>query len=106
MRRALPATIVVAGIELAGCSSSTSGGAPTPRSTDASTASVPTPDPVSTQPDASNPYTHPELPAAEAIKGMTYHVESDHTHMPGVLKYDSTPPVGGDHSQYWADCSG
>lgn len=53
-----------------------------------------------------NPYRQPELPAAKAIPGVTYKVEPHHTHLPGVIHYDSTPPVGGNHSQYWADCTG
>jgi hypothetical protein len=56
--------------------------------------------------DPANPYRQPELPAAKAIPGVTYKVEPNHTHMPGVLHYDATPPVGGNHSQYWADCTG
>jgi hypothetical protein len=56
--------------------------------------------------DTSNPYRQPELPAAKAIPGVTYRVEPNHTHMPGVIHYDATPPVGGNHSQYWADCTG
>jgi hypothetical protein len=53
-----------------------------------------------------DPYRQPELPAAKEIKGVTYRVEGQHTHVEGSIKYDSTPPVGGNHSQYWADCSG
>jgi hypothetical protein len=55
---------------------------------------------------SSNPYTQPELAAAKAIKGITYKKEPDHNHVQGVIKYDSSPPVGGNHSQYWADCTG
>lgn len=56
--------------------------------------------------DKNDPYRQPELPAAAAITGVTYRVEGSHTHVDGSLKYDSSPPVGGDHSQYWADCTG
>jgi hypothetical protein len=56
--------------------------------------------------DPSNPYAQPELPAAKAIPGVTYRVEANHTHVEGNLTYDSSPPVGGNHSQYWADCTG
>ncbi|MGN6605454.1 MAG: DUF3105 domain-containing protein [Jatrophihabitans sp.] len=56
--------------------------------------------------DAGNPYTQPELPAVAKIQGVTYKKEPNHTHRTGVLSYDSTPPVGGDHSDYWADCTG
>jgi hypothetical protein len=55
---------------------------------------------------ASSPYTRPELAAAQAIPGVTYKKEPNHTHVEGNITYDATPPVGGDHSQYWADCSG
>jgi hypothetical protein len=53
-----------------------------------------------------DPYRQPELPAAKAIPGVTYTVEGDHTHVNGLVKYDSSPPVGGDHSQFWANCTG
>jgi hypothetical protein len=56
--------------------------------------------------DASDPYRQPELPAAKAIKGLTYKVEASHNHVSGTIKYDASPPVGGDHNGYWADCSG
>jgi Protein of unknown function (DUF3105) len=56
--------------------------------------------------DASDPYRQPELPAAKAIKGLTYKVEALHTHVSGSIKYDASPPIGGDHNGYWADCSG
>jgi hypothetical protein len=51
-------------------------------------------------------YIRPELAAAKKIPGVAYHAEPNHTHKEGVLKYDTTPPTGGDHSQYWADCTG
>jgi hypothetical protein len=53
-----------------------------------------------------NPYTQPELAEVKSIQGLTYKKEPDHNHVQGVIKYDSTPPVGGNHSQYWADCTG
>jgi hypothetical protein len=43
---------------------------------------------------------------AMAIKGVTFKQEPNRTHVQGHIKYDSTPPVGGNHSQYWADCTG
>jgi hypothetical protein len=55
---------------------------------------------------SSDPYRQPELAAAKAIKGVTYRVEGSHTHVEGNITYDTTPPIGGDHSQYWADCTG
>lgn len=56
--------------------------------------------------NSTDPYSQPELPAAAAISGVTYTVEPNHTHTEGVLKYNASPPVGGNHSQYWADCTG
>ena len=48
-----------------------------------------------------------ELPDAKAIPGLTFEQEASRTHVTtGGVKYDSSPPVGGDHSGYWADCSG
>ena len=55
---------------------------------------------------SSDPYRQPESAAAAKIKGVTYRVEGQHTHVEGNIKYDASPPVGGNHSQYWADCSG
>ena len=51
-------------------------------------------------------YCLPELPAAKAINGVTYKKEPDHNHVSGTVKYDATPPIGGDHSGYYADCDG
>jgi hypothetical protein len=59
---------------------------------------------MSTQADGR--YGLPESDGAKAIRGAIYKVQPNHTHLPGVLKYDSTPPIGGNHSQYWADCTG
>jgi len=56
--------------------------------------------------NAADPYRQPELPAAKQIQGLTYTPEGQHRHVPGVVKYDHTPPIGGNHSQYWADCTG
>jgi hypothetical protein len=51
-------------------------------------------------------YTRNEIAAAKAISGVTYKTEPDHTHVTTAVKYDSSPPVGGNHAQYWADCTG
>jgi hypothetical protein len=56
--------------------------------------------------DASDPYRQPELAAAKQIAGLTYKVEGSHTHVTGTVKYDASPPIGGDHNGYWADCTG
>jgi hypothetical protein len=51
-------------------------------------------------------YTNPELADAKAINGVIYKPEANHNHVEGNINYDSSPPVGGNHSQYWADCNG
>jgi hypothetical protein len=56
--------------------------------------------------NSTDPYSQPELPAAAAITGVTYTVEPNHEHVQGHLRYNASPPVGGNHSQYWADCTG
>jgi Protein of unknown function (DUF3105) len=56
--------------------------------------------------DKNDPYRQPELPAAAQIQGVTYRVEGQHTHVNGVIKYDASPPVGGNHSVIWANCDG
>jgi hypothetical protein len=47
-----------------------------------------------------------ELQCAADIQGVTFKQESNRDHVETTVKYDSTPPVGGQHSPYWADCSG
>lgn len=56
--------------------------------------------------DPNNLYTRGQLPATKAIAGLTYRTEANHTHVSQRVKYDASPPVGGNHSQYWADCTG
>lgn len=51
-------------------------------------------------------YKQPGLAAATSISGVTYKVEPNHTHVEGAISYDASPPVGGNHSQYWVDCTG
>lgn len=59
-----------------------------------------------------NRYTQPETAAAQSIHGLIHHVEPDHTHVPNqtdtnpIVKYDMSPPIGGNHSPYWALCNG
>jgi hypothetical protein len=56
---------------------------------------------------ANSAYCRPELAAAKQIEGLTYTKEPSHTHIDqGTAHYDATPPVGGNHSPYWADCNG
>jgi len=55
---------------------------------------------------ANQGYCNPELAAAKQIQGVTYKAEPRHTHVMHTVTYNTTPPTGGDHSQYWADCDG
>jgi hypothetical protein len=55
---------------------------------------------------ANAPYCQPELPAAKQIRGVTYKVVKNHEHVTSTVHYSTTPPTGGNHSQYWADCDG
>ena len=57
-------------------------------------------------PVSKDPYKQPEIAAAKKIKGMQYKAEPDHTHVGEAVKYDTTPPTGGNHSPVWADCAG
>jgi uncharacterized protein DUF3105 len=66
---------------------------------------TPPPSPSSSV-NPADPYTRPEIAAAKRIPGLTYRPEPDHTHVATTVHYDSSPPVGGDHSQIWADCAG
>jgi len=52
-------------------------------------------------------YCRPELAQAKAINGVTYQKVPQHTHISsGTVKYPQSPPIGGNHSPYWADCNG
>jgi hypothetical protein len=55
---------------------------------------------------ANAPYVRSEIAAAKAIPGVIYKKEPDHTHVTSPVKYNTSPPIGGNHSQVWADCSG
>jgi hypothetical protein len=52
------------------------------------------------------PHAAPELADAKSISGVVYKVEPKFDHVNGVLKYDTSPPTGGDHAPVWADCTG
>jgi hypothetical protein len=56
--------------------------------------------------DSTNRYDLPELAAAKAINGVVYKPELQHNHVSGTVKYDTTPPTGGNHSPDYADCNG
>jgi len=47
-----------------------------------------------------------ELQCAADIQGVTFKAEANRNHVDGTITYDSTPPVGGNHNGYWADCTG
>ncbi|MDT4933067.1 MAG: hypothetical protein QOK11_959 [Pseudonocardiales bacterium] len=47
-----------------------------------------------------------ELQCAKDIQGVTFTPEASRNHVATTVKYDATPPVGGNHSPYWADCAG
>ncbi len=53
-----------------------------------------------------DPWSQPELVDAKSISGLVYKAEPNHNHVNGVIKYDTSPPTGGDHSPVWADCTG
>ena len=59
-----------------------------------------------TKPDASNLYIRPEIASAKAITGLAYTPIAAHQHVVNAVKYSQSPPIGGDHSAVWADCSG
>lgn len=47
-----------------------------------------------------------ELASAKQISGISFRKEPARNHVTGVVKYDTAPPVGGDHATIAADCSG
>ncbi|HJQ43821.1 MAG TPA: DUF3105 domain-containing protein [Jatrophihabitantaceae bacterium] len=48
-----------------------------------------------------------ELKCAKDINGVTFKPEANRSHITsGTVQYDTTPPTGGNHSPYWADCAG
>lgn len=55
---------------------------------------------------ANKSYVRPEIAAAKKIKGIIYKAEPNHDHVNTIVKYDMNPPIGGNHSPYWAECDG
>jgi hypothetical protein len=51
-------------------------------------------------------YRLPEIAAAKKIPGLIYKVEPNHNHVVGTATYDTSPPIGGNHSSLWANCTG
>jgi hypothetical protein len=47
-----------------------------------------------------------ELKCAADIQGVSFKPEPNRNHVQGVISYDATPPVGGNHAPIWGDCSG
>src|SRR5215470_10656762 len=47
-----------------------------------------------------------ELQCAADIQGVTFKAISEKNHVQTNVTYDATPPMGGNHSPYWADCAG
>ena len=47
-----------------------------------------------------------ELKCAADIQGVTFKAEPNRQHVSGVIQYDASPPVGGNHAPIWGDCSG
>lgn len=54
---------------------------------------------------SNTPYLN-ELAAAKQITGVTFRPEPDRNHVSGDVKYNASPPVGGNHAPVWADCTG
>ena len=61
---------------------------------------------ANTNPADNKFYVQPEVAAAKSIPGIIWHVEPNHDHTTGLVKYDMSPPIGGNHAPYWADCQG
>jgi Protein of unknown function (DUF3105) len=61
----------------------------------------------SSKDSANAAYVVPEVAAAKSIPGVVYKAEPNHNHIAsGTVNYDTSPPTGGNHSPYWADCTG
>ena len=54
---------------------------------------------------SSTPYLA-ELSAARQITGITFGREPARNHVSGVVRYGTSPPIGGNHAAVWADCAG
>jgi len=54
-----------------------------------------------------NPKTYlNELVCAKDIPGVKFYPIDSRNHVSTVVNYPQSPPVGGNHSQYWANCTG
>jgi len=47
-----------------------------------------------------------ELVCAKDISGVKFYSIDQRQHVTSLVTYPQSPPVGGNHSQYWADCTG
>ena len=47
-----------------------------------------------------------ELATAKQISGVTFAPEPERNHVSTTVRYDASPPVGGNHAPVWADCTG
>jgi hypothetical protein len=47
-----------------------------------------------------------ELVCAKDISGVKFYPIDSRAHVTTLVNYPQSPPVGGNHSQYWADCTG
>jgi hypothetical protein len=47
-----------------------------------------------------------ELQCAKNISGVAFYPTADRTHVTTTVNYPQSPPVGGNHSPVWADCTG
>jgi len=97
---------VAAVLTVAACTSTTTGSGTGPPNPSASASGSSSTVATSASDSASASVAPGELPAAAAIPGLVYHPESDRNHQTGTVHYDVSPPVGGAHSQVWADCTG
>lgn len=51
------------------------------------------------------PYLNENV-CAKAITGIAFYPTANRNHVATIVNYPQSPPVGGNHSQYWANCDG